>query len=61
MHTKTCGTIRCDFFFGYSKCEILVTQPRIKVVSPVMEACSLNHWTTRKVPHCNSLIRSFED
>ena len=30
--------------------EILVHQPRIKPVSPAVEAWGLNHWTARAVP-----------
>ena len=31
-------------------CEILVPQPGIELVSPALEAWSLNHWTTREIP-----------
>ena len=38
-------------FFGHTKaCGILVLQPGIKPMPPVLEAWSLNHWTTREVP-----------
>ena len=31
-------------------CGILIPQPGIKPLPPALEACSLNHWTTREVP-----------
>ena len=31
-------------------CEILVSQPVIKPLSPALGAQSLNHWTAREVP-----------
>ena len=39
------------FLLHYAACGILVPQPGIKPMSPAMEAQSLNHWTTREVPH----------
>lgn len=45
----------CDsLLFFYVACRILVPCPRIRPVSPALEACSLNHLTTRKVPQMNS-------
>ena len=32
-------------------CGILVPQPGIEPLLPATEAQSLNHWTTREVPH----------
>ena len=34
----------------YAACEILVTLPGIKLVTPAMEAQSLNCWTSRDIP-----------
>ena len=33
-------------------CGIFVPQPGIEPAAPVLEAQSLNHWTTREVPIC---------
>ena len=34
-------------------CGILVPGPEIEPMPPIVEAWSLNHWTTREVPgHC---------
>ena len=39
------------FFWPFpSACGILVLRPRIKPVSPALEAWSFNHWTTREAP-----------
>ena len=38
------------FFFFSVQGRILVLPPGIEPVSPVSEAWSLNHWTTREVP-----------
>ena len=38
------------FFLCHVACGILVDQQGIKLASPVLEAHSLNHWTTREVP-----------
>ena len=46
-----CCCCCCCVFFGHTKaCGILVLQPGIKPMPPVLEAWSLNHWTTREVP-----------
>ena len=37
------------YFILFWPCGILVPQPGIKPMSPVLEAWSLNHWTTREV------------
>ena len=40
----------CLSVFGYTvACEILVSLPGIEPMPPVVEAQSLNHWTTREV------------
>ena len=45
------------FFFSgeegplHVACETLVSRPGIKPVTPALEAWSLNHWTSREVPH----------
>ena len=31
-------------------CEILVPQPRIEPMPPVVEVQSLNHWIAREIP-----------
>ena len=39
------------YFFGHAAaCRILVPRPGMDAVPPVVEAQSLNHWTTREVP-----------
>ena len=39
------------FFWPHSMaCGILIPQPGIKLMSPAVEARSLNHWTAREVP-----------
>ena len=38
-------------FFGRVARGILVPQPGIEPVPPAVEVQSLNHWTTREVPH----------
>ena len=47
------------FFFGHlsAACGILVPQGGMEAVSPVVEAQSLNHWTTREVPRVNALVK----
>ena len=37
-------------FFWCVACGILVPQPEIEPTPPAVEAQSLTHWTTRKVP-----------
>ena len=34
-------------------CEVLVPQQGIELAPPAVEAQSLNHWTTKKVPRIN--------
>ena len=36
---------------GYATCGILVPQPEIEPVPPALGQWSLNHWTTREIPH----------
>ena len=36
----------------HQTCGILIPQPRIKLMAPALEGWSLNHWTTKEVPHC---------
>ena len=46
-------SVTSDFFFfwlHHMACGIVVPWPVIKPASPVVEAWSLNHWTTREVP-----------
>ena len=38
------------FWLRHAACEILVPQPGIEPAPPVLEAWSLNHWTSREVP-----------
>ena len=38
------------FFFGHMACRVLIPQPGIEPVSPVVEVWSLNHWTAREFP-----------
>ena len=38
------------FRLHYSACGILVPQPGIKPMPPILGVQSLNHWTTREVP-----------
>ena len=45
------------FFFGCRAHGILVSQPEIKLVSPALEAQSLNPWTTREVPKLAQFFR----
>ena len=45
-------TLLCVMWDLSSPCGILVPQPGIKPVPPVVGAQSLNHWTTREVPLC---------
>ena len=41
---------RLFFFFGHtSKHAVLVPQPGIELVPPVVEVQSLTHWTTREI------------
>ena len=41
-----------DFFFFFGRAvQHAVPQPGIEPTPPVVEAWSLNHWTTREVPH----------
>ena len=37
------------YFFCFLVCGILVPQPGIQSMSPVVEVQRLNHWTTREV------------
>jgi len=45
-------------FFGLEASGILVPQPRIKPMTPALEARRLNHWNTREVPECAFLTCS---
>ena len=41
------------FFLVYHRAyEILVAQSRIKPMSPAVEVCTFNFWTTREIPRC---------
>ena len=40
-------------------CGILVPSPGIELVPPALEVCSLNHWSTRKVPPKYIFIHEF--
>ena len=51
--------IAINFFFGQAACWILVPWPGIELMSFMMEALSLNHWTASEVPHyhfCDELM-----
>ena len=39
------------FWSHHLACEILIPQPGIELVLPVLKAQSLNHWTTGEVLH----------
>ena len=43
------GSFVC-FWPQHIMCKILVPQPRLKPMSPAVEAQILNHWTAREVP-----------
>ena len=53
-----CFFHRFFFFFWlcYAACGILVPPPGTELRPPALEAQSLNHWTTRKVPQMLSFI-----
>ena len=46
------------YLFGscHAACEILVPQPGIELMSPVLKAWSLNHWMTREVAVATLLV-----
>ena len=44
------------FFFLACTCRVLVSQPGIKSVPTVVEAQSLNHWTSREAPCRSGLL-----
>ena len=48
-------------FFFWLSCEILVSWPEIKLVSPAMQAQGLNHWTPRKSLHIPFLCDDSSD
>ena len=46
-------------FFGCTAYGILVPHPGVEPISPVLEAQSLNHWTSREVPAVANLKEVF--
>ena len=50
MHLATL-TLQLVFLTTQSACGILVLRPGIEPMLPALGVQSLNHWTTREVPH----------
>ena len=61
FHGIVFNTVHTHFFFFFfwlhhKACGILASCPGIEPVSPVMEAWSLKHWTTREIPLNNFFL-----
>ena len=47
----------CLFWLRRAACGSLVPLPGIEPASPTVEVQSLNHWTTREVPHYLLMVK----
>ena len=61
FHTLTVFNCQ-DFFFFFlhpMACGILVPQPGMESLPPIVETQSLNYWTPREVPNCQDLYITY--